>query len=111
MKIIFSRRVAAESQLVGQRICAALDMPFIDAPLDAQLEEAERVTAQLRNISVRCVEDEVIYEISDDVVMMFLRWYDRIAGNVVALISIAKPLFRVTSQEFDEIMEHVVEHK
>lgn len=111
MKIIFSRRVAAESQLVGQRICAALDMPFIDAPLDDRLEEAERVTAQLRNISVRCVEDEVIYEVSDTIVLMFLRWYGRIADNVVAIINIAKPLFRASSDELTEIMECVGEQK
>lgn len=111
MKIVISREVALESHLASQQIAARFGAHIPDISLDEQVEEAQNATASLRHLSIRREGDDVVYEISDTLLIMVLRWYTRIAGHVGALIDIAAPLFKSAQQEFAEICELAAEQK
>ena len=111
MKIIISRKVALESHLVGQQVAARFGTHIPDISLDEQVEAAQDATAPLRHVSIYRDNEDIVYEISDSLLIMVLRWYSRVAGHVGALIDIAAPLFKSAQQEFAEICEIAAEQK
>jgi hypothetical protein len=117
MKITMSRAVLAESDNVGYAVATSIcknlgtPMPTTWLGVDGQIDMAVENAASLKNFSVTCEGDNVVYEIDDKIVLAVLRMYGKGAGYVDTLLAVAKPLFRGLKDDLDDIGTLVTQRK
>lgn len=85
MKIIMSKAVMAESNLVGQQICRALEFPAKDLSADEVMQSCVAATAELQNVRYEIVGDELHCIIDDKLILATLRIYGKVAHYAKAL--------------------------
>lgn len=103
MKIIMSKAVMAEANIVGQQVCLALELPAKDLSADEVMQGCVAATAELQNVRYEIVGDELHCIIDDKLVLATLRIYGKVAHYVKALFELAKPFFTALKTDIEEV--------
>lgn len=107
MRFIISNTTATAINLQAADI-------FVECGMDKDTAIAATTMSEVtefKNFSVTFQDDNVVYEINDEVLLKYMRMYARIAKIVIPFIEPVKHLFATIKKDMDGIQSFMAERK